>query len=276
MSFRTLTVLGSTGSIGTNTLDVVRQNPERFGIFALAAGRNVDLLAQQIVEFRPQVVVLQDAESIERLRAILPDSGIRVPELLSGPEALVQIAVAPEADTVMSSIVGVAGLDATYQAICHGKRVGLANKEVLVSGGKLVMDAVKRHGTELIPVDSEHNGAHQCLRAGLRSEVTKLILTASGGRFRNASKESLEWVTPADALKHPTWKMGNRITIDSATLMNKGFEVIEACWLLDFGPDGVEVVVHPQSPVHAMVEYNDGSVIAHVSATDMRMPIQYA
>src|SRR3984957_11925387 len=276
MSFRTLTVLGSTGSIGTNTLDVVRQNPERFGIFALAAGRNVDLLAQQIVEFRPQVVVLQDAESIERLRAILPDSGIRVPELLSGPEALVQIAVAPEADTVMSSIVGVAGLDATYQAVCQGKRVGLANKEVLVSAGQLVMDAVRRHGSELIPVDSEHNGAHQCLRAGLRNEAKKLILTASGGPFRTTPRENLDHVSPADALKHPTWKMGDRITIDSATLMNKGFEVIEARWLFDFPPEAIEVVVHPQSSVHAMVEYEDGSVIAQVSATDMRMPIQYA
>jgi len=146
----------------------------------------------------------------------------------------------------------------------------------LVSGGKLVMDAVRRTGAEVIPVDSEHNGAHQCLRAGLREEATKLILTASGGPFRTTSKEALNWVTPADALKHPTWKMGNRITIDSATLMNKGFEVIEACWLFDFSPDDVEVVVHPQSTVHAMVEYNDGSVIAQVSATDMRMPIQYA
>jgi 1-deoxy-D-xylulose-5-phosphate reductoisomerase len=176
----------------------------------------------------------------------------------------------------MSSIVGVAGLPATYEAVCAGKRLGLANKEVLVSAGKLVMEAARRHATEIIPVDSEHNGAHQCLRAGLREEATKLILTASGGPFRNISKEALERVTPADALKHPTWKMGNRITIDSATLMNKGFEVIEACWLFDFSPDDVEVVVHPQSTVHAMVEYNDGSVIAQISATDMRMPIQYA
>jgi 1-deoxy-D-xylulose-5-phosphate reductoisomerase len=176
----------------------------------------------------------------------------------------------------MSSIVGVAGLEATYQAICRGKRVGLANKEVLVSGGQLVMEAVRRHGSELIPVDSEHNGAHQCLRAGLRSEAKKLILTASGGPFRTTSKEALDHVTPADALKHPTWKMGDRITIDSATLMNKGFEVIEARWLFDFPPEAIEVVVHPQSSVHAMVEYEDGSVIAQVSATDMRMPIQYA
>jgi 1-deoxy-D-xylulose-5-phosphate reductoisomerase len=274
MPTRKLTVLGSTGSIGTNTLDVVRQNPQRFRIFALAAGRNVDLLAEQIQQFKPSVVVLQHAADVNRLRSLLPPSGI--PELLSGPEALLQIAVASEIDTVMSSIVGVAGLPATYAAICAGKRVGLANKEVLVSGGKLVMDAVRRTGAEVIPVDSEHNGAHQCLRAGLRGEATKLILTASGGPFRTTSKEALNWVTPADALKHPTWKMGNRITIDSATLMNKGFEVIEACWLFDFSPDDVEVVVHPQSTVHAMVEYNDGSVIAQVSATDMRMPIQYA
>jgi 1-deoxy-D-xylulose-5-phosphate reductoisomerase len=271
---KTVTILGSTGSIGTNTLDVVRQNPDRFRVFALAAGRNIDLLAAQIREFNPEVAVVQEAEDVDRLRALL--SGSSIPEILSGPEALVRIAVAAEIDTVMSSIVGVAGLAATYEAVCARKRVGLANKEVLVSGGKLVMEAARRHSAEIIPVDSEHNGAHQCLRAGLRQEATKLILTASGGPFRKTAKEALEWVTPADALKHPTWKMGNRITIDSATLMNKGFEVIEACWLFDFSPDDVEVVVHPQSTVHAMVEYNDGSVIAQVSATDMRMPIQYA
>ncbi len=277
---RSLTILGSTGSIGTSTLDVVRQNRDHFHVFALAAGRNVGLLAEQIEEFAPAVAVLETPADIERLRARLTESGIsqkyKNMELLSGPEALVRIATAPEADTVMSSIVGVAGLEATYEAVRCRKRVGLANKEVLVSGGKLVMDAVKRHQTEMIPVDSEHNGAHQCLRAGLRKEAVKLILTASGGPFRNASKESLEWVTPAAALKHPTWKMGNRITIDSATLMNKGFEVIEACWLFDFAPADVEVVVHPQSTVHAMVQYNDGSVVAQISATDMRMPIQYA
>lgn len=268
-----ITVLGSTGSIGTNTLDVVRQNPERFRVFALAAGRNIDLLARQIREFTPKVVVVQDAADVDRLRALVDGPG---PEILSGPPALKSIATASEVDTVMSSIVGVAGLPATYEAVRARKRVGLANKEVLVSGGKLVMDAARQHGTEIIPVDSEHNGAHQCLRAGLRNEATKLLLTASGGPFRTVSREALEWVTPADALKHPTWKMGNRITIDSATLMNKGFEVIEACWLFDFSPDDVQVVVHPQSTVHAMVEYNDGSVVAQISATDMRMPIQYA
>jgi 1-deoxy-D-xylulose-5-phosphate reductoisomerase len=278
MASRTLTILGSTGSIGTSTLDVVRQNADRFHVFALVAGRNIGLLAEQIREFHPRVAVVEDSADADRLRALLKSgngagSGT---ELLSGAEARIQVAIAPEADTVMSSIVGVAGLEATYEAACRGKRIGLANKEALVSGGKLMMDAVRRHGAELLPVDSEHNGAHQCLRAGLRGEARKLILTASGGPFRTTPREALEWVTPADALKHPTWKMGNRITIDSATLMNKGFEVIEACWLFDFAPEDIEVVVHPQSTVHAMVEYEDGSVIAQISATDMKMPIQYA
>ena len=177
---------------------------------------------------------------------------------------------------VISAIVGVAGLEATYEAIRLGKRVGLANKEVLVSGGRLVMDAVKAAGSELLPIDSEHNGVHQCLRAGNRDQVSKLILTASGGPFRNTPKHEFESVTPAQALNHPTWRMGQRITIDSATLMNKGFEVIEACWLFDFRPAQVDVVIHPQSTVHAMIEYSDGSVLAQISATDMRMPIQYA
>ena len=274
MQQRTLTILGSTGSIGTSTLDVVRQNRHAYEVFALVAGRNIELLAEQIGEFQPQVAVVDDPADIDRLRALLPNSGI--PELLSGPAGRIQVAIAPEADTVMSSIVGVAGLEATYEAVCRGKRIGLANKESLVSGGQLMMAAVEKHGAEMLPVDSEHNGAHQCLRAGHRSDATKLILTASGGPFRTTPREALEWVTPADALKHPTWKMGNRITIDSATLMNKGFEVIEAHWLFGFGPDDIEVVVHPQSTVHAMVEYQDGSVIAQVCATDMRMPIQYA
>lgn len=274
MSNRTLTILGSTGSIGTNTLDVVRQNSGRFRVFALVAGRNIQLLAEQIEEFKPTVAVVESASDIERLRLLLPKAGI--PEILSGAEARVQVSIAPEVDTVMSSIVGVAGLEATYRAVCCGKRVGLANKEVLVSAGRIVMEAVRQHGSELIPVDSEHNGAHQCLRAGLRSEARKLILTASGGPFRSTPKETLDYVGPSDALKHPTWKMGDRITIDSATLMNKGFEVIEARWLFDFPPEGIEVVVHPQSSVHAMVEYEDGSVMAQISATDMRMPIQYA
>ena len=269
-----LTILGSTGSIGTNTLDVVRRNRDRFEVFALAAGSNIQKLREQIVEFQPKIVVVGAETASNQLFDLLPS--LRRPEILTGPKGLVAIATAAEADIVMSSIVGVTGLEATYGAIKAGKRVGLANKEVLVSAGALVMEAVRSSGSELIPVDSEHNGAHQCLRAGLRREATKLILTASGGPFRNTPKSALSSVTPSEALNHPTWKMGNRITIDSATLMNKGFEVIEACWLFDFAPSEVEVVVHPQSTVHAMVEFNDGSVVAQISATDMRMPIQYA
>ncbi len=271
---RTLTILGSTGSIGTNTLDVVRQNRNRFHVFALVAGRNINLLAEQIQEFSPRVAVVQEAADVDRLRSLLPKTeGL---EILSGPAARVQVSTCAEVDTVMSSIVGVAGLEATYEAICHGKRIGLANKEVLVSGGQLVMDAVHHHQVEMLPVDSEHNGAHQCLSAGRRSDARKLILTASGGPFRTTPKETLDHVTPSQALNHPTWKMGDRITIDSATLMNKGFEVIEARWLFDFAPEAIQVVVHPQSAVHAMVEFEDVSVIAQVCATDMRMPIQYA
>jgi len=278
-SMKIITVLGSTGSIGTNTLDVVRRNRHLYQVYALVAGQNVDLLAAQILEFRPKVAVTATSEVLGRLSNRLQAEGLPAeswPELLSGDAARVQVSVASEVDTVISAIVGVAGLEATYAAIRHGKRVGLANKEVLVSGGKLVMDAVRECGAELIPVDSEHNGAHQCLRAGNRKEVSRLILTASGGPFRNTPRELLASVTPEQALNHPTWKMGNRITIDCATLMNKGFEVIEACWLFDFAPSEVDVVIHPQSTVHAMIEYSDGSVLAQISATDMRMPIQYA
>jgi 1-deoxy-D-xylulose-5-phosphate reductoisomerase len=274
-----LSVLGSTGSIGVNTLDVIRQNSHRYQVYALAAGRNVTRLAKQIIEFQPSVAVVPSHEGRLELSERLTHLGLAKsdwPELLFGPQALVAIATAPEVQIVVSAIVGVTGLEATYEAVRASKRVGLANKEVLVSGGRLVMDAVVTSGAELIPIDSEHNGAHQCLRGGNRTEVTRLMLTASGGPFRTTPIEKLAWVTPEDALKHPTWKMGNRITIDSATLMNKGFEVIEACWLFGFAPSQVDVVIHPQSSVHAMIEYSDGSVIAQVSATDMRMPIQYA
>ena len=276
---KTLTVLGSTGSIGTNTLDVVRRRRDQFRVFGLAAGRNTDVLLSQIQEFEPKLVSVATSDGAERLYQQVRSSGLprdRWPEVLWGDGALVQLATAAEVDTVISAIVGVSGLEATYAAIRLGKRIGLANKEVLVSGGRLVMEAVRQHGAELVPVDSEHNGAHQCLRAGNRAEVARLILTASGGPFRNTPCEALAQVTPQQALDHPTWRMGNRITIDCATLMNKGFEVIEACWLFDFSPGQVEVVIHPQSTVHAMIEYKDGSVLAQISATDMRMPIQYA
>jgi 1-deoxy-D-xylulose-5-phosphate reductoisomerase len=274
-----VTVLGSTGSIGVNTLDVVRQHGGRFQIHALVAGRNLDVLCSQIMEFRPKVVCVADEDVRQALNIRLNEVGLpktEWPELTAGAAARVQAATAPEVEFVMSAIVGVAGLQATYEAIRAKKRIGLANKEALVASGKLVMDAVRSAKTSLIPVDSEHNGAHQCLRAGTSSEVTRLILTASGGPFRDTPRDQLWSVTPEQALNHPTWKMGRRITVDSATLMNKGFEVIEACWLFNMPPAKVEVVVHPQSSIHAMVEYNDGSIIAQVSATDMRMPIQYA
>jgi 1-deoxy-D-xylulose-5-phosphate reductoisomerase len=257
-------------------LDVVRRWPDRFGIYALVAGRNTTLLTQQIAEFRPKVAVVADEDALNSLRRELKSNGIPIPELAAGGPARIAAATATEASVVMSAIVGVEGLEATYEAVRLAKRVGLANKEVLVASGRLVIDAMRKSGAELIPVDSEHNGAHQCMRAGRRNEVAKLILTASGGPFRETPGSQLASVTPREALNHPTWKMGQRITIDSATLMNKGFEVIEACWLFDLPPKDVEVVVHPQSKVHAMVEYTDGSVIAQVSATDMRMPIQYA
>jgi 1-deoxy-D-xylulose-5-phosphate reductoisomerase len=276
---KSLTLLGSTGSIGANTLDVVRHNRDLYRIHALVAGQNVEAILNQIIEFRPQVAVLATCQAVARLAAALYDSGLprpNWPELAFGAAARVEAAIASEVDMVISAIVGVAGLEATYEAVRLGKRVGLANKEVLVSGGWLVMDAVAASGAELLPIDSEHNGVHQCLRAGNRDQVSKLILTASGGPFRNTPKEMMALATPADALNHPTWKMGKRITIDSATLMNKGFEVIEACWLFGFSPSQVDVVIHPQSTVHAMIEYSDGSVLAQVSATDMRMPIQYA
>jgi 1-deoxy-D-xylulose-5-phosphate reductoisomerase len=257
-------------------LNVVRRSPDRFGVFALVAGRNIKLLASQIAEFKPKVAVVADEHALDELRATLKNQNIAMPELAAGPRARVDAAIAPEPSFVMSAIVGVEGLEATYEAVRRKKRIGLANKEVLVAGGDLVMRARRESGCELIPVDSEHNGAHQCLRAGLRQEVSKLILTASGGPFRRMPQEQMAGVTPEQALNHPTWKMGKRITVDSATLMNKGFEVIEACWLFDFPPKDIEVVVHPESKVHAMVEYVDGSVIAQVCATDMRMPIQYA
>ena len=276
---KNLTILGSTGSIGVSTLDVVGRNPDKYRVHALVAGNNIDLLAEQVLRFRPAFVVTATDTGLASLKDRLATSGLssrQMPHFAAGRVARVEAAVAPEVDFVMSAIVGVAGLEATYEAIRRKKRIGLANKEVLVASGELVIGAARQMGTEMIPVDSEHNGAHQCLRAGKRSEVSRLILTASGGPFRETSREKLATVTPAEALNHPTWKMGQRITIDSATLMNKGFEVIEACWLFDFSADEVDVVLHPQSSVHAMVEYKDGSVIAQVSATDMRMPIQYA
>lgn len=273
-----LSILGSTGSIGRNTLQVVREMAGRVRPLALAAGRNVDELVPQILEFRPALVSVEDDGVRRRVLEALDQSALDAwrPEILTGQEGLLACVADVDCDAVVSAAVGVVGLPATYEAIRRGKRVALANKEVLVAAGELVMVAATASGAELLPVDSEHNALHQCLRAGRREEVDRLILTASGGPFRRTPASEMEAVTPEQALRHPTWKMGARITIDSSTMMNKGFEVIEACWLFGFGPERVQVVVHPQSIVHAMVEYRDGSVIAQLGPPDMKLPIRYA
>lgn len=271
-----VSLLGSTGSIGRNTLQVLREMEGSVSVAALTAGRNVDVLAQQAQEFRPEFISVADEAAKKDVAAALSGIAGYRPRVLSGPAGNLAAAVQVDYDVLVSAAVGVVGLEATFEAVRLGKRVALANKEVLVVAGELVMAEAARSGAELLPVDSEHNAAHQCLRAGRRHEVEKLILTASGGPFRNTPASRLSAVTPAEALNHPTWKMGNRITIDSATLMNKGFEVIEACHLFGFAPDEVDVVVHPQSVVHALVAYRDGSVIAQMCAPDMKLPIRYA
>ena len=272
-------VLGSTGSIGRNTLQVVREMGAGVQVVALSAGSNVEELLAQALEFRPFVLSLASEPSRDRFWARLREqpslNGYR-PEVLSGPAGNLAAVTAVESDTVVSAAVGVAGLAATFEAVRRGKRVALANKEVLVAAGELVMAEAGRSGAELLPVDSEHNAVHQCLRAGRRDEVERLFLTASGGPFRKTPAAEFERITPAQALNHPTWKMGPRITIDSATLMNKGFEVIEACHLFAFPPEQVDVLVHPQSIVHSLLEFRDGSVIAQLSPPDMKLPIRYA
>lgn len=273
---RTLAILGSTGSIGQNTLRVVESLPGRFRVHALTAGNNLELLAEQIARFHPRVVSIKEDKNRDQLRSHLFQRGVPCPEILSGSDGMVTVATDPEVDTVLSATVGVAGLPATHEAVRCGKRIALANKEVMVAAGALVTEAARESGAEILPVDSEHNALHQCLRGGKREEVRRLILTASGGPFLGTPAEALESVTVEQALRHPTWRMGNRITIDSATLMNKGFEVIEARWLFGFDAQQVDVVVHPQSTVHSMVEYLDGSILAQFSITDMRIPIQYA
>ena len=273
-----LSLLGSTGSIGCNTLQVVRELPQRPEVVALTAGRNVEALLEQALEFRPPLISLGDQPTRDRFVKALrqaPNAGAYAPDVLYGPAGNLAAAQC-DCDTLVSAAVGVAGMEATFEAVRLGKRVALANKETLVAAGELVMGEAKRSGSAILPVDSEHNAAHQCLRAGRFDEVDRLILTASGGPFRTTPRERLETVTPEQALNHPTWKMGARITIDSSTLMNKGFEVIEACWLFGLGPDQVQVVVHPQSIVHAMVEYRDGSVVAQLGPPDMKLPIRYA
>ena len=275
--FHTLAILGSTGSIGRQTLSVVEAMPERFGVVALAAGGNLDELVGQIERHRPELVSVGDSAKADELATRLKDKGVSpLPAIHHGREGMLAVGTHAAAEIVVSAAVGVVGLEATYEAVKLGKIIALSNKEVLVAAGELVMAAAKKAGRELLPVDSEHNAVHQCLRGGEHREVLRLVLTASGGPFRKAPLASLKSVTPEQALNHPNWKMGSRITIDSATMMNKGFEVIEARWLFGVRPDQIDVVIHPQSTIHSMVEYVDGSVLAQLGPTDMRMPIQYA
>jgi 1-deoxy-D-xylulose-5-phosphate reductoisomerase len=282
-SFTKLAILGSTGSIGRQCLAVVESLPGRFGVVALAAGSNLDELVGQIERHRPEVVSVADASKVDELAQRLRAKGVSpasaggpLPTIHHGREGMLAVGTHAAADMVVSAAVGVVGLEATYEAINLGKTVALSNKEVLVAAGELVMAAAKKSGRELLPVDSEHNAVHQCLRGGERGEVRRLVLTASGGPFRKTPLAALQSVTPERALAHPNWRMGNRITIDSATMMNKGFEVIEARWLFGVQPNQIDVVVHPQSTIHSMVEFVDGSVLAQLGPTDMRMPIQYA
>jgi 1-deoxy-D-xylulose-5-phosphate reductoisomerase len=277
LAFKKLSILGSTGSIGRQCLSVVEALPERFAVVALAAGSNLDELAGQIERHRPEVVSVGDAGKVDDLAGRLRAKGVSpLPAIHYGREGMLAVGTHAAADIVVSAAVGVVGLEATYEAVKLGKDVALSNKEVLVAAGELVMAAAKKAGRELLPVDSEHNAVHQCLRGGERGEVRRLVLTASGGPFRKSPLAGLKDVAPEQALAHPNWRMGNRITIDSATMMNKGFEVIEARWLFGMRPDQIDVVIHPQSTIHSMVEFVDGSVLAQLGPTDMRMPIQYA
>lgn len=273
---KNLSILGSTGSIGRQCLAVVEALPGRFRVAALAAGGNVEELSEQIARHTPSLVSVADAARADELVTRLRAKGVRPPEVHHGREGMLAVGTHPQADMVVSAAVGVVGLEATYEAVRLGKQVALSNKEVLVAAGELVMAAAAKSGRALLPVDSEHNAIHQCLRGGERGEVRRIVLTASGGPFRKMPLKNLAAVTPEQALAHPNWRMGNRITIDSATMMNKGFEVIEAHWLFGMRLDQIEVVIHPQSTVHSMVEFVDGSILAQLAPPDMRMPIQYA
>jgi len=271
-----ISILGSTGSIGRSTLSVVESYPERFQVIALAAGRNVDAAFEQAQRWKPRLISVAAKADAETLHARLKASGLNEIEISHGSAGAVRVATHPEVDFVVSAIVGVAGLEATYEAVRAGKTVGLANKECLVAAGELITAEARRQGKPLLPIDSEHNAIHQCLRGGRMDEVQQIWLTASGGPFLHTPKSQFASITVEQALNHPTWKMGRRITIDSATLMNKGFEVIEACRLFNLPPDRVRVIVHPQSTIHSMVEFVDGSILAQFSVTDMRLPILYA
>ncbi len=274
---RNISILGCTGSIGRQTLAVVEALAGEFRVMGLAAGSNLEELVGQVVAHRPEVVSVATAALASELTTRLQDKRIApLPAIHHGREGMLAVGTHGAAEIVVSAAVGVVGLEATYEAIKLGKLIALSNKEVLVAAGELVMAAVEKSGKALLPVDSEHNAVHQCLRGGTHAEVLRIVLTASGGPFRKTSLKELANVTTEQALAHPNWRMGNRITIDSATMMNKGFEVIEARWLFGVRPEQIEVVIHPQSTIHSMVEYVDGSVLAQLGPTDMRMPIQYA
>ncbi|MGA8617477.1 MAG: 1-deoxy-D-xylulose-5-phosphate reductoisomerase [Candidatus Sulfotelmatobacter sp.] len=271
-----IAILGSTGSIGCSTLSVAESYPERFQIVALAAGGNLTVAFEQACRWRPELVSIAAEQDADVLSARLKEAGLNHIEVVHGAAGTVKVAAYPDADFVVSAIVGVAGLEATYEAVKAGKTVGVANKECLVAAGELITTEARRQGKPLLPIDSEHNAIHQCMRGGREEEVERIWLTASGGPFLSTPQSQFGRITVEQALNHPTWKMGKRITIDSATLMNKGFEVIEACRLFHLPPSKVEVIVHPQSTIHSLVEFIDGSILAQVSVTDMRLPILYA
>jgi 1-deoxy-D-xylulose-5-phosphate reductoisomerase len=269
-------ILGSTGSIGQSTLSIVESYPDRFAVASLAAGRNVDAAFAQCLRWRPRVVSLATEELAADLELRLRNGGSAGTEVVWGSEGTVRVATLPDVDFVVSAIVGVAGLEATYGAVLAGKTIGLANKEAMVAAGEILTAAARERNVALLPIDSEHNAIHQCMRAGKQEEVRQIWLTASGGPFRTLPASEFRNITVEQALHHPTWVMGRRITIDSATLLNKGLEIIEACRLFNLPPSAIKVTVHPQSTVHSLVEYVDGSLLAQISVTDMRLPILYA
>jgi 1-deoxy-D-xylulose-5-phosphate reductoisomerase len=271
-----LCILGSTGSIGQNCLRVVESLPDRFHVVALSAGKNLEVLAAQIAKHHPRIVVVSQPEYKEQLRDRLKRREYKRLKIVWGVDGQVEAATHDSVDFVVSASHGTTGLVATYQAVCAGKHVGLANKETLVAAGELVMRAAAKRRIAVLPIDSEHCAVHQCLRAGQRKEVKRIILTASGGPFLKTPRRLFDSITPEEALKHPIWRMGGRITIDSATLVNKGLEIIEAHWLFGVAPGQIDVVIHPESIIHSMVEFIDGSVMAQLGVPDMRIPIQYA
>lgn len=270
---KNIAVIGSTGSIGTQTLDIVRNNTDELKIKVLAAGSNVELIEKQIREFKPEIAVLYNAEKANELKIKIADTGVKV---LSGMDGMIEAATFDDVDTVVTSMVGMIGIKPTIAAIKAGKNIALANKETLVTAGHIIMPLIKEHKVSLLPVDSEHSAIFQSMNGENRKRISKILLTASGGPFRGKSYEELKNVTLEDALKHPNWAMGQKITVDSATLVNKGLEVMEAAWLFDVDVSMIQVVVHPQSVIHSMVEYEDTAVIAQLGCPDMRLPIQYA